>query len=272
LKIKLATLLVCFLVTITGAFAQNTSHVKAELLSEMTTIQPGGSVTVGLYFKMQKGWHVYWENPGDSGQSPTLQWSLPEGFTVGEMQWPTPKKITLPSLADYGYTQEVLLMVPLTAPANLKPGHMVRLTATAHWLVCQEICIPGSSAMNLRLTVSKKTPKKSRNAFLFQKARKQVPQPMPNEWKADGALGAKEIRLSFQTGERVTKALFYPLRSSQVENAKPQKFDPSGAGFQLILKRSDQLLENIKTLEGVLVVGDKKGEKSYQVAIPLTAY
>lgn len=254
------------------AFAQSASHVKVELVSEQTTIQPGGAVTVGLYFKMQKGWHVYWENPGDSGQSPTLQWSLPEGFTVGEMQWPTPKKIALPSLADYGYTQEVLLMVPLQAPANLKPGHMVRLSATAHWLVCSEICIPGSSQMNLRLTVSKKAPKKSRNAFLFQKARKQIPQTMPEDWKVDGSLGAKEIRLSFATGEKYTKALFIPLRSNQVENAKPQKFDSSSAAFQLILKRSDQLLENIKTLEGVLVVGDKKSEKSYQIAVPLTSY
>ena len=263
--------LALFTLAFRPALAQNASHVKVELISETSTIQPGGAVTVGLYFKMQKGWHVYWENPGDSGQSPTLQWSLPEGFTVGEVIWPTPKKISLPSLADYGYTNEVLLMVPLQAPTSLKPGHMVRLSATAHWLVCQEICIPGSAQMNLRFGVSKKAPKKSRNAFLFQKARKQVPQPMPDEWKADGSIGAKEIRLSFDTGKKYTKALFFPLGPNQVENAKPQKFEAAGSSFRLILKRSDQLLENIKTLEGVLTVGDKKSEESYLVSVPLTA-
>ena len=253
--------------------AQNSSHVKVELLGETTTIQPGGAVTVGLHFTLQKNWHVYWQNPGDSGQAPTLQWSLPEGFTVGEMQWPCPKKIFLSStLADYGYTQDVLLMVPLQAPANLKAGHMVRLSATTHWLVCSEICIPGSAQLNLRLTVSKKAPKKSRNAFLFQKARKQLPLPMPEDWKAEGALGAKEFRLSFNTGERYAKALFIPLSPSQVDNAKAQKFEPSASSFNLLLKRSDLLMENIKTLEGVLVVGDKKSDKSYQVSIPLTAY
>src|SRR5579872_5810272 len=80
------------------ALSQNLSHLKAELLCEQTSIQPGGSVTVGFHFRMQKGWHIYWQNPGDSGQAPSITWTLPEGFTAGEIQWPLPQRLVASTL------------------------------------------------------------------------------------------------------------------------------------------------------------------------------
>ncbi|HEY5037915.1 MAG TPA: protein-disulfide reductase DsbD domain-containing protein [bacterium] len=250
----------------------NINHLKVELLSEKTSIQPGESVTVGLHFRIERGWHIYWQNPGDSGQAPSIQWSLPEGFTVGEILWPIPQRITLPSLADYGYTQEVLLMVPLTAPAKLKPGRMIRVSADVRWLVCQDICLPGNTHFSLRLTVrKKKTPGKSRYSYLFDSARKKLPVDLPSDWQASGSLTSDKFNLSFDSPSAVTQASFFPLHPSQVENASPQGFHTSGTSFELKLDRSDQLTGNIKTLEGLLVVGEgKHGDKGYWINVPLT--
>jgi DsbC/DsbD-like thiol-disulfide interchange protein len=252
------------------AFGQAHSHLKVEILQEQMTVQPGAAVTVGFYFRMDRGWHIYWQNPGDSGQAPSIKWDLPEGFTAGDIQWPTPKMITLPSVADYGYTNEVLLMVPLQAPANLKPCRIAHLSANVRWLVCQEICIPGSKPLKLRLSVSRKTPRKSRYAYLFQAARRRLPAALPEDWKVSGSIGSKDFHLSVETGSRFTKATFFPLDPGQVDNAKPQKFLASGNSFHLTVKRSDQLLKDIEELDGVLVVGDKKGEKGYLVNVPLS--
>ena len=256
-------------------FSQNLSHLKVELLPELPSVQPGASVTLGFHFRIQRGWHIYWQNPGDSGQSPSIQWTLPEGFTAGEIQWPAPERLTSPKIADYGYTSEVTLLVPIHAPADLKPGHMVRLSARVHWLVCQEICLPGSTTLNLRLPIRKKaSPYNSRHEYYFQAARKSMPAPLPADWKADASQGAKEFHLSVDTGASLSKAvtvLFFPSHPGQVENAAVQKYSASGSSFGLSVKKSDQLpAAGLASLEGVLVVKEKKTQKSYWVNLPLT--
>jgi DsbC/DsbD-like thiol-disulfide interchange protein len=32
--------------------------------------------TLGLYFKLEPGWHIYWKNAGDSGEPPRARWTL----------------------------------------------------------------------------------------------------------------------------------------------------------------------------------------------------
>jgi DsbC/DsbD-like thiol-disulfide interchange protein len=251
------------------------SHLTVELLQEQRSIQPGGSVTIGFRFRMEKGWHIYWQNPGDSGQTPSIDWSLPDGYTVGDIQWPVPRKITLSSVGDYGYTNEVLLMVPLHAPADAKPGQMARISAKVRWLVCQEICIPGStpSPLHLRIPVNRKPPKNSKFAYYFQAARQRLPAEWPGDWKAGASVGSKDFRLSVDTGSPLSKAatvLFFPLHPAQVDNVAPQALRLSGSSFQLSLRKSDQLTQLPKTLEGVLEVKDKKSDKAYALSVDLS--
>src|SRR5581483_10383440 len=244
------------------------------LLAEQTSVQPGGAVTVAFHFRMQKGWHIYWQNPGDSGQAPSITWTLPEGFTAGDILWPTPQRTTLPSLADYGYTNEVVLMVPIHAPPGLKPGHFVRFSAHIRWLVCNEICIPGDMSFNVRLVIKNKKPKLNcRHEFLFQTARRGLPAEAPDNWRINGSIGKKEFHIDVDTGASVSKtatALFIPLHQNQIENGPAQIFKPAGSTLQLAVKKSDQLSKDLQNLEGVLVVKDKKSTKGYNVTVPLT--
>src|SRR6185312_3721849 len=97
-----------------------TKHATVELLSQEQSAAPGSEATVGLHFVLENGWHIYWVNPGDSGQPPALKWQLPEGFAAGEIQWPRPERMqSSPSLADYGYHSEVLLSVKLKVPQSI---------------------------------------------------------------------------------------------------------------------------------------------------------
>ncbi|HET9869447.1 MAG TPA: protein-disulfide reductase DsbD domain-containing protein, partial [bacterium] len=118
-------------------------HVSVEMIGADSTLQPGRPVTVGFHFKIDRGWHLYWQNPGDSGLAPEIIWDLPPGFTAGPVLWPTPQRLALPSLVDYGYRNDLLLMVPIQVPADAHPGAVIDLSAMVRWLVCDEICIPG---------------------------------------------------------------------------------------------------------------------------------
>jgi len=60
-----------------------TAHVEAELVAAKTAIVPGEPSTIALRLAIEKGWHTYWRNPGDSGLPTTLTWKLPAGIEAG---------------------------------------------------------------------------------------------------------------------------------------------------------------------------------------------
>src|SRR5215470_13874836 len=97
----------------------NTDHVEAELVAAQTAVVPGEPLTVALRLSMQKGWHTYWQNPGDSGLPTTLEWKLPPGINAGPIEWPVPRALPAGPLVNYGYDGEVLHLVQLKAQPSL---------------------------------------------------------------------------------------------------------------------------------------------------------
>ena len=152
-------------------------HVTAELIPEVTTVEPGKPFDVALHLHMDKDWHTYWINPGDAGLATTINWTLPPGFTAGPIQWPTPEKHKMGPLITYGYDGDVYLITTITPPKSGLPQHF-DIKATARWLVCLEECIPGkadltlpldSGMLNLRLPAD--------NSDFFAQARSRMPVP-----------------------------------------------------------------------------------------------
>jgi thiol:disulfide interchange protein DsbD len=165
-------------------------HVTAELIPETTSIQPGKPFEVALHLHSDPGWHTYWINPGDAGYATSIKWTLPEGFTAGPIQWPTPEKHAMGPEVTFGYEGDVYLLTTITPPKTIPQGsNKIVLKAHAGWLVCQEACIPGqadfelpldSGVMTLRLPVE--------NTDFFAQARERM--PVPNtRWEVKAAYG-----------------------------------------------------------------------------------
>ena len=235
-------------------------HGTVDLIAEQTSVQPARPFWVGLHFQLEKGWHIYWTNPGDSGEPPRVKWNLPAGFQAGSLQWPIPRRIEDHSLIDYGYQNEVLLPVEIRPPASLGVGSDVQLSATVNWLVCREICVPGRAALELTLPIRKGTPgPPSPMHSLFAKARADLPRPAPPSWKVTANLDEHRFVLNVDTGKRETEATFFPLEPNQIENAAPQKASPFSRGIRIELQKSDQLLKSPPHLTGVLVLASGQG-------------
>ena len=242
-------------------------HTTVTLLSDRDAIVPGERMWIGLRFQMEKGWHIYWVNPGDSGEPPKVQWQLPAGFRAGQIEWPAPQRLTAPSIVDYGYENEVLLMAPLRVAANLKQGAKATLTATVNWLVCREICIPGKAQLALELPIAKRrqTHASSEHAS-FERSRKGLPQRPPASWKVSVAAEKNGFVLTVETGKRESAATFFPLEPEQIKNAAAQVATPFSRGTRLRLQKSDGLLKPIPALRGVLVFATAQ---AYEIAAPV---
>ncbi|MEL6375336.1 MAG: protein-disulfide reductase DsbD domain-containing protein, partial [Pseudomonadota bacterium] len=110
--------------------------VEASLIAEKRGIVPGQSFTVALRQKITPKWHTYWRYAGDSGEATRLNWTLPAGFKASAIRWPTPEAIPVSTLMNYGYSDEVLLLVTITPPAEFR-ALSAELKVDANWLVCE---------------------------------------------------------------------------------------------------------------------------------------
>jgi DsbC/DsbD-like thiol-disulfide interchange protein len=230
-------------------------HGTLELIAESQWIEPGHPFYLALRFQLEKGWHIYWVNPGDSGEPPRVTWQLPAGLTAGPMQWPTPQRLSHSSIADFGYHDAVTLIVPMHAPANLAAKQATKLGAEVKVLVCREFCVPDKAQLTLTLPIKSQPPLPDPQTIgLFAAARKSLPRPLPRNWKFNVNEAKDSFDLTAILGRQITHAIFFPLAESQIQNAAPQKLVPMAAGFRLTLRKSDQLLKPIDRLRGVLVL------------------
>ena len=53
--------------SITAESFFNAGESNLSLIAESDLISSDETILVGLKFKLNPGWHTYWENPGDAG-------------------------------------------------------------------------------------------------------------------------------------------------------------------------------------------------------------
>jgi thiol:disulfide interchange protein DsbD len=232
-------------------------HVRAELLLEDRALTPDATHWVGVRLTPEPGWHVYWENPGDSGLPTEIRWSLPEGLRAGEIHWPYPHPESLGELTNYGYSEATLHLVPLHTPPQLQGPQ--RLQAEVKWLVCSDVCIPGGATLGLdAATATQREPDPALRS-LFAEARAQLPQPWPG-----GALryAIADDTLSLEMEGPWTADMqlaFFPRQNDLVAHAAPQRIAIEGERARLSQRLSDYFVEAQDPVTGVLVVSGAAG-------------
>jgi thiol:disulfide interchange protein DsbD len=258
----------------TGAHAASTvaaEHVTVSLVAERTHFVPGQTATLGLHFALADSWHVYWQNPGDSGEAPSVAWTLPSGFRAGAVEWPVPERIRIGPLANYGYEGAVLLPVALAVPADARPGSVATLSADVSWLVCRaEECIPGSAVLDTTLPVATAAASADpRWAPWFAAARRHLPAAAPVAARLTAGTSTLEIRLTGLEIPAGAHLEFFPETGGVVDNAAPQRFDETNGRLVIELPRNPAHTGELRPLAGVLTVDADAARHAYRlVAVP----
>ena len=238
-------------------------HLRVELLVPGDKLYTGAQGNqAGLYFKLQPGWHVYWQNAGDAGEPPAIDWKLPKGLTAGPLQFPAPSRLPVGPLMDYGYENEVLLLFKLDAAPAAKTGPAT-LQAHVTWLVCSSVCIPGKADLELTRPVARDPAPPAPEPPLFQQFLGKLPKPLPAGDKAVFQPTPTGFRLAVTTGGRETQAQFFPSDQTVVDNPAPQRLTPTADGVVLTLKKDANISGNPAHLNGVI---ELSGGRFYQVA------
>ena len=145
-------------------------NARVRLVSASDSSGDSGRLRLGLQFKLEPGWKIYWRSPGDAGFPPSLDWGASGNLDTAEMRWPVPHRFSLFGLETFGYGDEVVL--PIEA-ALRDPGAPVSLRAELRYLICEEICIPHDGSLTLELPAGPE--RGSRHAFLIDRFASLVP-------------------------------------------------------------------------------------------------
>ena len=249
--------------------------VSVKLISEGASIEPGSPLWVGLQQRIAPGWHTYWLNPGDSGEAPSIDWSLPTGFGAEPIVWPQPERLPVGPVMSYGYTREVVLLTRVTVPADARPGSRVTLRGRASWLVCEKTCIPEEADVALTLPVIEGRPAPAATASAIERARRAVPAPSP--WPAALSATAKTVTVSVAAprlaADRISDVWFFPARWGVIDHAAPQAVTIDGVGITLRVARGALPDGPATDLDGVLVMRERldQGPVTQAFAIRATA-
>ena len=256
LPLIVSTLLVLLCASSAHAAAKP-APVKASLVAADASVKPGQPLTVALRLVHDAHWHTYWLNPG-TGLPTALKWNLPTGWTAGEIQWPAPLalKDKAGNTIGNGYEGELFLPVTLTPPANVTAGSSVELKASADWLMCAEICVPGSADVALTLPVSTGTPNPDATYGLKIRTTVAGLPRADTAWKVTASRDAKNITLTITPTANSTAApanLHVFSDDGLVAFDLPQTVKPNGqGGFTLVAPISPDGPKDAKTFLGVL--------------------
>jgi thiol:disulfide interchange protein DsbD len=277
-RLTILAVLLCAALAVAGmraaaAAPARTAHVEAELVAERTALLPGRPLTVALRLAMDRGWHTYWQNPGDSGLPTTLSWQLPRGLTAGSIQWPAPRALPTGPLMNYGYEGEVFLLSEIAvAPDSLPIGKTITLAARADWLVCKEICIPEGADLTLTLPVAISAEPNPRWAEPIVATRVALPQPLVG-WRAVATGAGPNIVLALTGAPGAPdpgEVRFFPFVGGTIEPSAKQTLVHDANAWDLTLPVASQRVGEFTRVAGVLTATNGfGGRRASTIDVPL---
>ncbi|MFZ0692787.1 MAG: protein-disulfide reductase DsbD domain-containing protein, partial [Alphaproteobacteria bacterium] len=146
------------------------NETQARLLSASTATGDPSTLTLGLQFRMQKDWKIYWRSPGDAGYPPALDWTGSQNFSEAGISWPAPIRFSVLGFETVGYHDEVVLPITVTL---VHPGEPASFRLAVNYLTCSTICVPAMAHLSLDIPAGAASP--SEFAALIQSYINRVP-------------------------------------------------------------------------------------------------
>jgi len=250
--------------SITAESFFNASESNLSLITESDLISSDETILVGLKFKLNPGWHTYWENPGDAGAGASVVWELPPNFTATEILWPGPKKIPVEPLMTYGYEDEALLLTKITSPKVL--SYPVNIRAKVSWFTCKDICLPQEGEVSIKLYQGSKSENKS--TLTLREMEKTVPTDLSSPYRVN--LIDNKIFLQFEreNAQKITSAYFFPAEYGFISYVANQKLEKNDRSFSLELLPAEVQVKTMN-LKGVLKLNLDGATEYYNLDLPL---
>ncbi|MET0307614.1 MAG: protein-disulfide reductase DsbD domain-containing protein [Sphingomonas sp.] len=222
-------------------------HVRTELVAETDHPAAGSDVTLAFVSTPDKGWHAYWENPGDAGLPAKASWTLPQGVTAGPLRYPVPQRLSIAGLMNYVYEGTFVRLVTLKIPAGASGTLPIKVNLD--YLVCTDsLCVPEKADLATTLTIGDGTATRRAD---FDKWRQALPKPIGADATYQVDKDHVRIAVPYPAQAAAGDGYFYPLTTDAIDYAAPQKLTRDGD--RIVIETAAK--GSPKALDGVLAIG-----------------
>ena len=129
-------------------------HLSIRAMTDHSGMHPGDSGLLAIEIEVDDGWHTYWPGVSDTGYGISFEIDAPKTITLDEPIWPTPKRyLQKGNILDNTYEGTVTVLVPFRVAKDAKPDTVVLFDIRTSYLVCDEICLPGTGSTSTTLTI-----------------------------------------------------------------------------------------------------------------------
>ncbi len=238
-------------------------HARVALLAEPSAAIAGTTVNLGVHFRIDPTWHVYWHGRNDSGGPIEVELKLPPGFEAEPVQWPAPKRyISEGEILDHVYEQQVLLIIPVRVPPQA--SGTATISGTVKYVICSSSCVFEDAEVSLSLPIASQgaKPDRSTNAALFDAARATIPRQPPAG--PDAPTIVRERQKAIITAPGAKGLTFYP---SQDCVGLLDLIKTGSAEQARLVLRIDPETDSRGLIAGVLEVryADSRGRAWYEI-------
>ena len=210
----------------------DTGHARISLIKDHSDFVPGTSINIGLKVSMDKGWHTYWRNPGDSGGPIEIDWNLPKGFSISDIKWPLPEKIEYPPLMTYGYEDFVIYPMVLSIPADYSDDYF---EMNADILICADVCIPESGKISSKLLDIES------DSLIYEWLESVPSKSLP----ITTSLNDNNLEIKFTFEKEIKEIYFFPDENNSIDYSSKQNFYKKDDGYFLSIKLFNDEFQNV---------------------------
>ena len=236
---KLSKILLLFLLIINiNAESVNSGHAEISLIKFKQSELTNNKNLIGIRMDMQKNWHTYWKNPGDSGGPIKVIWKTTENISIGDIKWPTPQLIPYEPLMTYGYKDFVIF--PFEYSKNSDKNSNIELNID--FLICDDVCIPEKAKIQTTLNEIQEDP----NLVEWNNKVPSIELPVLSKVKK----GFLELRFSFNNP--IESAIFFIENKDTVDHPAEQ----------ILIKEENNWLLKIPLLENTSPIETFSGSLS----------
>jgi len=235
--------------------AQQLIAASAKIVVDSFSLGKNRVIPIGILIELEKDWHIYWRNPGDSGMPTSVEFDLPEGITVSEIQWAVPEVFEFDELASYGYEKQVLLLTELIIPENYQ-ANSVSVTAELKSLICKDVCIPFNTTISEEIILINNFQADDNVSILFAQTRKNLPE-VTNDFELSFTADEDFITLIIQALNldlaKINSIYFLPYGNGIFKNTAEQNFKIRDDGIELVVEYDQFKSAELRELFGILV-------------------
>ena len=210
----------------------DTGHARISLIKDHSDFVPGTSINIGLKVSMDKGWHTYWRNPGDSGGPIEIDWNLPKGFSISDFKWPLPEKIEYPPLMTYGYEDFVIYPMVLSIPADYSDDYF---EMNADILICADVCIPESGKISSNLLDIES------DSLIYEWLESVPSKSLP----ITTSLNDNNLEIKFTFEKEIKEIYFFPDENNSIDYSSKQNFYKKDDDYFLSIKLFNDEFQNV---------------------------